>query len=124
MARTTATEVKQIMDNCTVSDTIVDSYIVGANAIVTKILGDDTTIGSTLMGEVERWFTAHMLACTIHRTTTVERLGEASVQYTGEFRENLASTPYGQTVMVLDTTGKMANIGKRRASIYAVTSFD
>jgi len=124
MARTTSAEVKQVMDGCTVSDIIVDSYIVAANALVTKILGTDTTIGSTLLEEVERWFTAHMLACTISRTTESERLGDASVKYTGQFRENLSSTPYGQMVMQLDITGKMGNIGKRGASVFAVTSFE
>ena len=124
MARTTADEVKEIMDNCTLTDAVVDSFITGANALVTFILGSDTAIGNTLRGEVEKWFTAHMIACTLHRTTETERLGDASVKYTGQFRENLASTPYGQMVMQLDPTGKMGNIGKKGASMYAVTSFD
>ena len=70
MARTTATEVKQIMDNCDLDDAIVDVYIVGANALVTSILGDDSTIGATLLSEVEKWMTAHMIASTRWRTTT------------------------------------------------------
>ncbi len=124
MARTTATEVKAIMDNCTVDDTVVDVLIISANALVTEVLGDDSTIGATLLEEIERWFTAHMLASTLCRTTTNEKIGEVSVKYTGEFRENLSSTPYGQMVMQLDFTGKMANIGKKRASMYAIPSFD
>ncbi len=127
MARTTATEVRQIMDNLTtdaMSDTDVDSYILGANALVTKILGDDTSIGAVLLEDIERWFTAHMIACTRHRTTTEEKLGDATVKYTGAFKEKLSSTPYGQMVMQLDITGKMANIGKKRAGIFAVKSFD
>ncbi len=124
MARTTATEVKAIMDNCTVDDTVVDVLIISANALVTEVLGDDSTIGATLLEEIERWFTGHMLASTLCRTTTNEKIGEVSVKYTGEFRENLSSTPYGQMVMQLDFTGKMANIGKKRASMYAIPSFD
>jgi len=124
MARTTAGEVKEIMDNCTLDDDIVDVYIVGANALVTKTLGSDTTIGATLLEEVERWFAAHMIASTRYRSTKREKIGEASVEYTGQYRENLSSTPYGQMVMQLDSTGKMANIGKKGASINAVKSFD
>ncbi len=124
MARTTATEVKQIMDDLTASDPVIDAYITAANTLVTFVLGSDTAIGNTLRGEVEKWFTAHMIACTIHRTTETERLGDASVKYTGQFRENLSSTPYGQMVMQLDPTGKMGNIGKKGASMFAVTSFD
>ena len=124
MARTTAADVKVIMDNCTVTDAVVEVFIISANAVVTQVLGSDTTIGATLRGEIERWFTAHMLASTLSRTTKDEKIGEVSVKYTGEFRENLSSTPYGQMVKQLDFTGKMANIGKKGASIYAVTSFD
>ena len=124
MARTTADEVKLIMDNLTLSDPIIDSFILGANALVTKILGDDTTIGAVLLEEIERWFTGHMIASTRHRSTIKEKIGDASVEYTGKFLENLSSTPYGQMVMQLDITGKMSNIGKRAASIYAVKSFD
>jgi len=124
MARTSASEVKQILDSCTLTDTIVDVYITAANALVTKILGDDTTIGAVLLEEIERWFTAHMIASTLWRTRKKEKVGDASVEYTGEFKENLSSTPYGQMVMQLDITGKMASIGKRVARIYAVTSFD
>ena len=126
-ARTSAAEVRQIMDNLTeavMSNTDVDSYILGANALVTKILGDDTSLGSVLMEDIERWFTAHMISVSRHRTTTEEKLGNATVKYTGVFKEQLSSTPYGQMVLQLDITGKMANIGKKGAGIYAVTSFE
>lgn len=126
MARTTAAEVRQIMDNLTtdaMNSTDIESYILGANALVTKILGSDTSIGSVLKEDIERWFTAHMIACTRHRTTTEEKVGDASIKFTGQFKENLSSTPYGQMVLQLDITGKMANIGKKGASMYAVISF-
>jgi len=124
MARTTAAEVKAIMDNCTVTDAVVDVFIVSANAVVTKVYDGDTDIGDTLKEQIECWFTAHMLASTLHRTTTDERIGEVAVKYTGEFKQNLSSTPYGQVVLQLDFTGKMSNLGKRGASVYAITSFD
>ena len=124
MALTTATEVKAIMDNCALSDSIVDSYITASNALVDKILGDDTDIGSTLLTEVEKWYAAHMIASTTHRNAVEEKLGDASVKYAGEFREGLNSTPYGQMVLQLDITGKMGDVGKRRGRIRAITSFD
>jgi len=124
MARTTATEVKEIMDNCSVSDTIVSRYITVASALVTQIFEDDDEMTDTLLEAVEQWFTAHMLSVSLHRTTSKEKVGDVSVEYTGQFRENLASTPYGQMVMQLDFTGKMANIGKKGASIHAIKSFD
>jgi len=124
MARTTAAEVKQIMDNCTVSDTIVDEFITAANLTVTEILGSDTSLSTAQKTEIERWLTAHMLAVTVWRTAVKERVGEAWADYPGQFGQGLSGSSYGQMVLVLDTTGKMANIGKRGASIYAITSFD
>ena len=124
MARTTAAEVLQIIDNCTISTTIVDEFITAANLTITEILGSDTSLSTAQKTEIERWFTAHMLAVTIWKTTSTERLGDASVTYTGQFGQGLSASPYGQMVLLLDTTGKMGNIGKRKASIFAITSFD
>lgn len=120
--RTTAAEVKEIMDNCTLSDTIVDSYITAASALVDYVYEDDSEMPTTLLEEVERWYTAHMIASTTHRTTISEKLGDASVQYSGQFRAGLQSTPYGQMVLQLDITGRMGDVGKRRARIRAIKS--
>jgi len=122
--RVTAAEVKAIMDGCTVLDDTVDVFIISANLTVTKMLGSDTTIGDTLLKEIERWFAAHMIASTIDRTTVTEKIGDVSVKYTGEFGKKLEATPYGQMVLQIDTSGKMAKLGKKAASIIAVTSFE
>jgi hypothetical protein len=122
MARVTATEVKDILDNCTKEDTTIDVFIIGASELITKVFAEDVEIGETLLKELERWFAAHMIASTIHRTTSDEKLGDASVKYTGQWGKNLDSTPYGQMVKQLDVTGKMeAYLGKSVASIFAVT---
>jgi hypothetical protein len=118
--RVTATEVKEIMDSCTVTDSIVGTFIKGANEVVNTVLGTSTTEYK----EIERWLTAHMIASTLHRTTSEEKLGDASVVYTGKWGEKLSSTPYGQMVLLLDTSGKMATMGKQTATITAIESFD
>lgn len=122
--RVTASEVKEIMDNCTVDDTVVEAIIDAANAVVTEILGSDTDIGDTLITEIEKWYSAHLIACTTHRNVTEEQLGDARVKYAGQFGKGLESTPYGQVVLQLDITGKMGNLGKRIARLRAITSFD
>ena len=124
MARTTSAEVLQIMDGCTLSSTIIDAYILAANALLDKVFYGDSTLGTVVLEEVERWLTAHMIASTTWRTSKSESVGQVSVTYTGDFKENLSSTPYGQMVLTLDFTGKMGNLGKRKASIFAITSFD
>lgn len=123
--RTTAAEVLDIMDSgCTVSTNIITRLIVAASAVVDQVFENDTDIGDTLLEEIECWLTAHMIASSVYRTASEEEVGDARVRYTGQWGKKLESTPYGQMLLVLDTTGKMAKMGKSGASITAITSFD
>jgi hypothetical protein len=122
--RVTATEVRDIMDGCELSDSIVESFISAGTLVVDRVFTGDTTISDALLKEIERWLVAHMIASTVHRTTSEEKIGDASVKYTGQWGKKLESTPYGQQVLLLDSSGMMANAGKAAAYIYAVKSFD
>ena len=124
MARIVASDVTAILKSCTIDDAVVDVFIDDAEEYLNTIFATDMTISSTLIDKIERWFVAHMIASTICRTTSEEKVGDASVKYTGKWDKNLDSTPYGQMVKQLDTTGKLANTGKMAASIYAIKSFD
>ena len=123
MARTSAAEVKQILST-SLDDTIVEAFIAGATEVITEVLGDDTTITDALKAEIERWYTAHMIASTREQQSSKEEAGSAKVTYQGQTGAGLSSTFYGQQVLIMDTTGKMASLGGKSASIYAVTSFD
>jgi len=113
------------MDDCQISELdITTHYIPAASALVSDVFEDDTEIGSTLQEEIERWFTAHMIASSRHRTSETEKLGDASIKYTGKWDKGLHSTPYGQMVLTLDHTGKMAESGKRRARVIAIKERD
>ncbi len=125
MPRVTAEEVKEIMDNCPLSDTIVETYIDIASAYINKVFDlepDDDSSGTFTDGyeELERWLTAHMIATTRFRQVSQETIETATVKYTGYWSKGLESTSYGQMVLMLDTEGKIAGAGKRAASIYAV----
>lgn len=119
--RATATEVKLILGDTTLSDTIINSYIKGANTLVNSVLGTDIT---DLLSEIERWFAAHMIAATRERMAKKEKAGTAEIEYLGTFEAGLESTPYGQMVMLLDQTGLMAGLGKRAVRVSAITSFN
>jgi len=121
--RTTAAEVKQLIEGCDTEDAIVTAMITSASAIVDQVFEDDEDIGTTLLEEIERWLTAHMLASSLWRTGAEVEVGDARIKYTGEWGKKLESTPYGQMVLILDTTGKMAKMGKSGASITAIESF-
>lgn len=122
MARTTKDAVKQII-NTSLGDSVIEALIDSANLMVTNVLGS-SELGSSTLTEIERWLTAHLISISWERQATDEKLGEASIKYAGVFGEGLKSTTYGQMVLMLDTSGLMANVGKRSARIRAIESFD
>jgi len=128
--RVTATEVKAIMPGCTVADATIDLFITSANLIINAIFSGDTTTSDAVLKEIERWYAAHLTSSTSWRLVAREKVGDAEVEYgskveyVGKGYDILKSTPYGQHVLALDTTGKMNKVGKRAATIYTVTSFE
>jgi len=123
--RTTYAEVVAIMDDCDKTELQVAPFIIAASLFITNVFSEDTTTGATTLAELEKWMAAHMLASTICRTASEEKVGEASVKYTGKWDINLKGTSYGQMVLVLDPSGLIAgNVGKQAATTFAIESFD
>jgi hypothetical protein len=118
MARVTAAEVKEVI-NTSLTEVQVIPYITSANVYVTERLGSSTLSTDTLK-EIERWFTAHMIAITRERVAKSEEAGGAKVEYVGEFGEGLKSTPYGQMCISLDTTGLLVQEGKKKVAFYVL----
>ena len=125
MGRTTATEVKEIIET-ELTDPTVEAYIISANLLVTAVLGSDTILSEDHKTEIERWLTAHLISATRERQAASEEAGGAKIKYEGSTSEGLKATMYGQQVLALDITGKMAAYtgARRMASLTAVTSFD
>lgn len=118
--RVTPEEVKAIIDT-TLTDTIVYSYILGANALVNTALGTGAT---AILKEIERWLTAHLIASTKERQAKKEEAGGAKIEYTGNYGAGLHSTSYGQMCMTMDTTGALASLMGKAVKIFAIPSFD
>ena len=118
---TTPTEVKEIYPT-DMTETQIQAYINVAEVIVAA----NVTCGlsTTVLEEIERWLTAHLIASTQERQTKSERLGEAEVVYTGEYGPGLESTTYGQTAMMLDSCGGLAAMGKKAIKMTSITSFE
>lgn len=123
MARTTASEVKQIIPNTELTEAQVDNFITIATAIVDD-LDDETTLTDTRLELIEQYLTAHLIASGPERQSKSEKLGDASIQYSAEFGKGLDSTTYGQTAAMLDTSGTLRGLGGKKAKIRAITSFD
>lgn len=123
MARTTAVDVKQIIDT-DLEDSVVEGYISAATSTVDEVLGTDTSISGDLKTEIERWFTAHLIASTREQQLSEAKAGPASAKFQGKTGMGLDATLYGQQVKAMDTTGKFAALSGKRASMTAVTSFE
>lgn len=124
LSRTSAAEVKQVLDT-NLTNTIIGAFIRDANLVVTDVLGSDTTLSADQLKSIEKWLTAHFIACTRERQGSKEKVGDADITYQGKTGMGLDSTMYGQQVKMLDSTGKMAqSLGKKSATITAITSFN
>ena len=120
-------EVKDIIET-DMSDAAIEAYIAGANVTITALLGDADLTAAQLK-EIERWLTAHLMACSRERQVREETAGGARIAYFSEYSmvgKGLDATLYGQQVKLLDTTGTLAlsTVAKLPVSVYAVTSFD
>lgn len=122
MARVIESDVKAIIDTA-LPDKDILVFISTANTMVTSHLGD-SGLGSAILKDIERYLTAHLIASTRERMGKAEKLGDASITYTGEFGKGLESTTYGQMVKFLDSTGTIGNLGKKTIKIRAIQSFE
>lgn len=120
-ARIVESDVSAILEDTELTDPQIAPYIISANTLVNQVLGTGTT---DILKEIERWLAAHMIASTRERQAEREEAGTAKVKYAGTYGEALHATSYGQMVLALDTTGKMANLSMKTARIVAIKSFD
>ncbi len=120
--RVTAANVKEIISTTQEND-IVDVIITSANLLVTQTLNSQG-LSDNLMKEIERWLSAHFLAMSLERQTEREEIGGDTNEQYAKLGQGLNGSTYGQTVKMLDTSGLLdAVLGKKKASIIAVTSF-
>ena len=118
MSRVTGDEVKEIIDT-TLTAAQITPFITAANITVTSALSS-TSLAATTKKEIERWFSAHLVYIR-NPQLKKEKIGDAEdTMNLGTLGEGLKSTPYGQVVLTLDTTGNMANLGKRQSKIEAI----
>lgn len=119
---TTIAEVKEIIST-SAADSVITGLITAAGSYMSSVLssGDLTTAQTD---EIKRWMVAHMLAMSIERQGAAEEVGDAQIKYTGKYDMRLQATTYGQMVMTLDTSGKLQQGGKKKASTRSVTKED
>jgi len=122
MARVTPAEVLLILPDSELAESVISAFITSASNLVDNVLTE--YLPDTLLTEVEKWLTAHMITSTVERMATREGAGGAEIYYTGKYGQNLTSTPYGQMVLSLDPSGRMAALGGKTVTMIAIKSFD
>jgi hypothetical protein len=125
--RVTEHEVKEIIET-TLTD--LSPFITAANLIVTQQCGGQS-MAAALLKEIERWVAAHLVSVRerSERVTRV-KIGEAEEQYSAPSAsklgvgDGLATSPYGQQALMLDYSGKLRDLGKKRAVLYSYVIYD
>lgn len=111
MARTTDTAVFEIIET-TLTD--IDTFITTANLFVTNVLGD-AGLSDALLEEIERYLTAHFLSVKDQRVKS-EKIDVLSFTYQGDTGMGLKATHYGQTAILLDSSGTLEDIAENGVS--------
>lgn len=116
MARVTSDEVKEIIET---SLTDISAFITSANLIVTNVLSEEG-LGTSTLKEIERWLAAHLVAIRDPKVKSEKAGDGAAVYEMGTLGKGLDFTSFGQQVKLLDTSGKLANLGRIPAKLKAV----
>lgn len=120
MARVTSSEVKEIL-NTTLT---LDAFITAANLIVTDHLGT-SGLSAERLKEIERWLTAHFAVVRdVDENVMSKSTGDASVSIMGKSGLGLDGSRYGQQVKLLDSTGRLSDLGKTRVKVEIIESVD
>ena len=114
--RVTGAEVKAIITTVKTDDE-VENFITPANLIVTDVL-TGSGHSAALLKEIEKWLSAHFVAIDDKSARIVEeKAGDATNKYEGRTGMRLNFTRYGQQVLLLDTSGSLADLGKGPAEV-------
>jgi hypothetical protein len=119
--RTNAKAVKLIIAT-SLTELEVIPYITDANVMVNSVLADEG-LSDSLLATIEKWLAAHFIAMTKSRQPQYKKIGDGAESYP-KLGMDLRTTTYGQTALAFDTSGRLGNLGKKRATIEAIPSFD
>jgi hypothetical protein len=119
--RVSVAELEEIIDiDSSVTDARITVFITQANLMVSAAFSGDTTVGESTLKEIERNVAAHFIRALIGMQEVSEKAGEVSVTYAGKFGEFLKGSSFGQMALMLDPTGKLARVGRTKASFKTV----
>lgn len=122
-ARVSPADVKEIIET-DLADTALHVFINTAhNLVQDALVSTSAGLSNARLTDIELWLSAHYLAVGMERQVQSERVGdEWQATYEGKTDMGLNSTRYGQMALGLDTSGKLATLGKQRARFKVFTA--
>lgn len=104
------------------SEVRVNTLIDTANMIVNVNLTGSGLSTETLT-EIEKWVAAHLIAFNSERQAQKKKVGDGEETYSS-LGQMLKATTYGQTAVMLDSTGTLNSSSKITARINAIPQFE
>lgn len=103
----TPQDVRKILEEGdSLTDEVVQTYLTSAQAIVTSVLAG-VPFTESYIDQIILWLTGHLIVTTLQRQATLEKAGSVEIRYSSAgLDQNLKATMYGQTVLLLDTSGR------------------
>ena len=114
-----ADDVKELLgDETELTDGTIHNFINAAHVVMSGITG----LSTDKLTQIQLWLAAHFLVLVDPRAKSESFGGDFSITYlTGNLGENLSSTFYGQTALVLDTTGTLQKATLKRADLVVMS---
>lgn len=113
----TITELRKIIETDATDDTL-QAFATVAESFVSNAGLSAAGLSATTVAQIEKFVAAHFVAANYERQAKREDIGDGDyeIEYTGEFGSGLKSTTYGQTALLMDTTGLLASISESNKS--------
>lgn len=114
-----ANEVREIVDT-DLTDARLNNFINMAYLMVSSL----SLTSTNLIKQLELLLSAHYLSVYDGVVQSMNVAGEYSVTYGMVIGEGLLASPYGQQAVSLDTSGKLAKLGLKRAKFLVTSHYD
>ena len=119
----TVYDVADLMQDSSLEEGYVEGLLDMVDAVLTKVYENYSgVISDALLTKIQVCYVAHIIASTTKRIGSEEKVGDATIRYTGQWGKGFDSTPYGQLLLAIDPSGLIAKTGQKVASMYAVKS--
>ena len=116
MSTITPAKVKLIIPETELTDSTIQAFITSAERFLYST-GVATSVDVTILEELIKWLAAHFITSTVERMALTEKAGPTEQKFANVYSRNLASTPYGQTVITLDPSGILKQLSATRKLI-------